>query len=468
MAETRGHPSKKPHLVRHSLPTAGTSTSSHNIQRHRNFTVKPTGQINLRTTYLDATAATSTENPELELVINTQTNLKDPWNESHGDTGLLSDMVPHNVMVGNAQRRRTAGDNPIHLWLPERQTYPDKFIRLEGCGEANHSCHDCEDSNTIFCCDDCFSVNLYCQSCICRLHQNMPLHRLKMWHDEYFHPIMLKQLGLHIQLSHSTVQPCYNPKPAYDDDFTIIDVHGIHEVALDFCNSTSTNPRTAATFTVLERFHLLSFESKVSAFKFYHCIARRSDNTGVNPIKDRYSVFLRIMAEWHNIKALKCAGRGHDPAGVDATQEGELVVLCPACPHPGKNLAETLNDVVPRNRWIYSLFLAIDANFHLKHRLAYLQENGTLTQEKSTCISHNTVNMADTKASKGLAAMGVGTVVCARHDMRLANGVGDLQKGEKYLNMDYIVFSALSRFSSIPAINFSYDIACQWHKKLWH
>jgi hypothetical protein len=39
--------------------------------------------------------------------------------------------------------------------------------------------------------------------------------------------------------------------------------------------------------------------------------------------------------------------------------------------------------------------------------------------------------MADTKSSHGLAATGVGTVDCARHDMKLANGVGDLQKGEK-------------------------------------
>lgn len=59
------------------------------------------------------------------------------------------------------------------------------------------------------------------------------------------------------------------------------------------------------------------------------------------------------MAEWRNIKALKRAGRGHDPTGVDATQEGELIVLCPACPHPGKNLAETLTDVVPRNQYVF-------------------------------------------------------------------------------------------------------------------
>ncbi|KAG1809071.1 uncharacterized protein BJ212DRAFT_1448831 [Suillus subaureus] len=204
------------------------------------------------------------------------------------------------------------------------------------------------------------------------------------------------------------------------------------------------------------RMHSLHFtRSKVSAFEFYHCIACWSDNTGC----------------------------GHDPAGVDATQEGELVVLCPACPHPGKNMAETLEDVSPGNQWIYSLFLAIDANFHLKCHLvssndrdpglsqgwgyfveernykAYLQENATLTQEKSTCVSHNAISMADTKASKGLVATGIGTVVCARHDMQLANGVRDLQKGEKYLNMDYIVFSTLSCFSSIPSINFSCNIA---------
>jgi len=39
--------------------------------------------------------------------------------------------------------------------------------------------------------------------------------------------------------------------------------------------------------------------------------------------------------------------------------------------------------------------------------------------------------MADTKSSRGLAAMGVGTVDCARHEFKLPTGVGDLQKGEK-------------------------------------
>jgi hypothetical protein len=35
---------------------------------------------------------------------------------------------------------------------------------------------------------------------------------------------------------------------------------------------------------------------------------------------------------------LKRFGRGHEVSGVDGTSQGECVVICPACPKPGKNL----------------------------------------------------------------------------------------------------------------------------------
>lgn len=46
---------------------------------------------------------------------------------------------------------------------------------------------------------------------------------------------------------------------------------------------------------------------------------------------------------------LKRMGRGHDPAGVDNTKEGACAVLCPACPHPGKNLPDDW-DKAPKNK----------------------------------------------------------------------------------------------------------------------
>ena len=38
--------------------------------------------------------------------------------------------------------------------------------------------------------------------------------------------------------------------------------------------------------------------------------------------------------------SLKRAGRGHDPEGVCGTSQGELMVECPACPHPNRNLPD--------------------------------------------------------------------------------------------------------------------------------
>ncbi|KAJ7715472.1 hypothetical protein B0H16DRAFT_1741913 [Mycena metata] len=54
----------------------------------------------------------------------------------------------------------------------------------------------------------------------------------------------------------------------------------------------------------------------------------------------------------------------------------------------------------------------------------------------------------------------VGTLVLRRFT------VGDLQLGERYINMDYIFFMGLAG-SEISELYVSYDIACQWHKNIW-
>ena len=73
---------------------------------------------------------------------------------------------------------------------------------------------------------------------------------------------------------------------------------------------------------------------------------------------------------------------------------GELAVVCPSCPHPGINLLEGWEDApiamqyVVQNlscdcytyllRFLYMMFVAIDANFHLKNQLVsnYSQDPG--------------------------------------------------------------------------------------------
>lgn len=124
-----------------------------------------------------------------------------------------------------------------------------------------------------------------------------------MWNDLFFQRNTLKQMGLRVQLGHEPGERCYNPRPSAGDDFVVIDVHGVHEIALDFCGcasaqihykqllrarwypATTSDPRTAATFTLLEHFHILSFKSKVSAYEFYHSLARRNNNAGLSHIR---------------------------------------------------------------------------------------------------------------------------------------------------------------------------------------
>jgi hypothetical protein len=50
----------------------------------------------------------------------------------------------------------------------------------------------------------------------------------------------------------------------------------------------------------------------------------------------------------------------------------------------------------------------------------------------STCSGLAALDYANTKFSQGYSAMGVGMGVCTRHEFMLLNGVGDLQRGERY------------------------------------
>ncbi|KAG2095918.1 uncharacterized protein F5147DRAFT_584330 [Suillus discolor] len=176
------------------------------------------------------------------------------------------------------------------------------MLRLEGHGNAGDSCF-CGLAAPVFRCRDCFGMRMLCNQCVLHSHASNPLHRIDMWSNSYFQHTSLKQIGLCMQLGHNPGKICYNPHPSTGDDFIVIDVHGIHEITLDFCGcassqvhykqllharwypATTSEPRTAATFSLLEHFHLLSFESKVSTYEFYQSLVRRNNHAGLLPIR---------------------------------------------------------------------------------------------------------------------------------------------------------------------------------------
>ncbi|KAJ6600930.1 hypothetical protein B0H10DRAFT_1824120, partial [Mycena sp. CBHHK59/15] len=204
---------------------------------------------------------------------------------------------------------------------------------------------------------------------------------------------------------------------------------------------------------------------------------------------NRYHEFLRMTREWRHLQMLKRAGRGHDPLGVSNTARGKCALLCPACPHPGKNLPPDWKDVPEEKKFLYALFLAMDANFRLKRKdvsseekdpglgpgwaffcevkayMEHLAQNWDQPQERSHCVAHDAVDKPDREA-RGTASSGIGAVDCVRHNMKRPNAVGDLQFGEWYVGCLHkygcIVGSDLIRYFV------SYDIAYQWHINIWN
>ncbi|KAJ6458767.1 hypothetical protein C8R45DRAFT_1183359 [Mycena sanguinolenta] len=214
-------------------------------------------------------------------------------------------------------------------------------------------------------------------------------------------------------------------------------------------------------------------------YDFYVMLERLTNNAGIKP-PYRYHAWLRMCREYRHLLMLLRAGRAHEAGGVLATAPGELAVRCPCYPDPNVNLPDDWEETSKGNRFLYILFIAIHACFRLKRRLvsSYLKDppllrgSGYLVdyrpyckyllsvtdqQEMSTCSGLAALDHANTKFPQG---MGMG--VCARHEFVQPNGVGDLQKGERYANMDWI-FACILLLKHPKLLKIIlYDIVCQW------
>ncbi|KAF9028249.1 hypothetical protein BDZ89DRAFT_934883, partial [Hymenopellis radicata] len=366
----------------------------------------------------------------------------------------------------------------------------------------------CQDVQGIYKCLTCHDHRLFCLECFSFKHAGLYLHRIQEWTGTHFWPTTLAKIGVVVQLGHAPGDDCFSPRFANAKRFVVIDVdQGLQVINLQYCGctlnagigfdiqllrarlypATTHDPETCATFRALEHFQILSFMSKLSAYEYFAACCRLTDNTGTETPPNRYAQLLIMVREWRHLKFCKRFGRGNADGGRKQTQAGDLVVVCPACPQPGLNMHVKLPtdpDYVDR------MFLAIDANFRLKRAdvssserdpalnagCAYFVEEETFDKyinlyekvvpdEDSTCNKHDALKLASMRGGKGTASTGVGAVVCARHDTKRGSAVVNLKKGEKYIYMDYAFLSTL-RLNTPDDLVISYDIACQWSKKL--
>ncbi|KAJ7866301.1 hypothetical protein B0H13DRAFT_2561520 [Mycena leptocephala] len=390
------------------------------------------------------------------------------------------------------------------------------MLRLEGRGDPDNysACHGCSALDPIYRCahQTCYGAGLFCSTCIVKQHTLLPTHWIEAWNGTFFERRSLASLDLVIQLGHPPGFSCPTAT-AGNKNFVLIDVTGVHEIKVRFCEcnsdiphwrqlmrarwwpATVTNPQTCATFAVVRLFQIMNCLGKVSAHDFMRSLELLTNNDGLHPVPILRRSFRHIVRQYRTTLMMKRAGRGHDLSGVNGTKQGELALQCRACPQDGMNVPPGWDkidwDQMPEDlRYKYFLFLAQDCNFRLINRdvssaakdpivgdglgyfvnneqyAAYLREHVT-EEEISSCSGFQAMFLANKKRVKGLRTTGVGGVTCARHNMWRANGIGDLQLGERYeCNMDFILASAILNCLIFYLI-LSYDIACQYSKKFW-
>ncbi|KAJ7033976.1 hypothetical protein C8F04DRAFT_957029 [Mycena alexandri] len=372
------------------------------------------------------------------------------------------------------------------------EKFLDALLRRDGLGVYMFSpaCSCCKaplgGDTRLFRCTQCGEF-LQCANGLLLRHALTPLHAVQEWNGHHWVTARLSgegSLGLIYQIGHHGF-PC--EFPGQERSMVVLDLSGIHKIRYRFCEwnawypASTIDPETCATLDTLETFRLLNVVGNMNVQDFVGTLERKTDPLRVGELLDRYKAF-GYMAHQYNFElCAKRTGRGHTEDGITKATPGAFTVLCWPCPHESKNLPEGWRDVETKYKFLYMLLIAMDANFRLKNRLranenedlalragngyfvedtGYKQHLRTYVAEKdaSTCIAFTALLQKETRMTSGLQCSGVGGCVCARHGVIRPQGLGDLQKGERYANMDYILLSALLGVTLL-ALTISYDIS---------
>ncbi|ESK84389.1 hypothetical protein Moror_10160 [Moniliophthora roreri MCA 2997] len=170
-----------------------------------------------------------------------------------------------------------------------------------------------------------------------------------------------------------------------------------------------------------------------------------------------------MVHEWRHIKLGQRAGQGHDPSGLAGTKNGSTAVLCRACLHPDINLPDDWKQAPLSRRWLYALLLSMDANFRQKARIRPNDKNDPALAGGWGTFVPNKPYLEEVRkhADQDKISHCVGAVFCSCHGLFCPNGMGDLQKSERYINMDCILLMSLIG-CPLPILFVTYNIACQW------
>ncbi|KAJ7586193.1 hypothetical protein C8J56DRAFT_1052565 [Mycena floridula] len=383
------------------------------------------------------------------------------------------------VTEGDVKRKRyESSDNPMGAWMPLRMTFLREMICHDGLGDnvTTQICSRCsckletgisdeaaaptDSREKAFRCSVC-GPGLLCKACCLADHARLPLHRIQFWTGSFWRKTSLYEQGFCYQLGHGGAKCCF---PGKEQTMTVMGTCSIQTVLVAHCGcdrsdrlspvqellrngwypATVTMPQTCVTFKCLDQFGTLNVTATVNVRDYVTTLENLTDGMRTGDVADRYKSLGRMSHQYSFLLRMKRAGRGHEKGG-------------------GTN---DWKEAAPADRFLYMLFIAMDANFWLKNRLqanarsdpplgggmayqveekAYRQhlENYVTEEDISTCIAFAALTQKNTQLSTGLWSSG----------------------GERYANMDFIFFSTIA-MCGLALIFLTYDIYCQYRVNL--
>jgi hypothetical protein len=137
---------------------------------------------------------------------------------------------------------------------------------------------------------------------------------IQVWQSTHFRKTSLSSLNVRYQLGHSPNSTCLLVKPAHRD-FLVIHNNGFHHVLVNFCGcqpgyhhhqqlldhgwfpATPKEPKTCATFAVMQLFHNLNLQAKTTAYDFDKVLGLLTDATGLSDLPVRLLVLYALSSK---------------------------------------------------------------------------------------------------------------------------------------------------------------------------
>ncbi|KAL1750322.1 hypothetical protein FB107DRAFT_224085 [Schizophyllum commune] len=375
-------------------------------------------------------------------------------------------------------------------------TCDKKYTRPNSVDERDPATVPPHEMCHLLCCWACGDT-LECLDCCLARHRSMPLHTIESWTGAYWEKVSLESLGLIYQLGHGG-RPCLYPEERVRT-MIVLD-RRIHSVKYRYCGchlmdapdhvtqllrnrwfpATTIDTETCATFDILDLFRLASVHANVNTHNFIKVLESETDPLRLKWLPDREKALGRMTRQYTHALRLKRAGCSLVPDGVTQLKAAQLAIRCWACPRKGYNMPEGWDMLDDEEKYRFDTILAMDANFRMKNRVrrnertdcAFGDGKGLFVETApykehianyiSSCIAFAALAEKDTKFSSGLRVSGVGGIICARHEILQPHGLVDLQKGERYANMDYALCSVVDALDPPSRVVVSYDIGCQY------